>query len=105
LSGWGTDAGTLGLAVSAAYSDQKTLELVENDLGTGAQSYPGDDYIDKRMHEGKEVVYDLARKMGAKYSTRFPASFKGRGGGHTNGTCRAGSDRRNSVIKCWSRAR
>ena len=29
---------------------------------------------------------------------RFPSTFKGRGGGHTNGTCRAGSDRRNSVI-------
>jgi choline dehydrogenase-like flavoprotein len=67
-------------------------------LRTGAQSYPGDTYIDKRMQESKEVVFDLARKMGAKYSTRFPASFKGRGGGHTNGTCRAGNDRRNSVI-------
>jgi choline dehydrogenase-like flavoprotein len=67
-------------------------------LRTGAQSYPGDPYIDRRMQEAKEVVFQLARKMGAKYSTRFPASFAGRGGGHTNGTCRAGSDRRNSVI-------
>ncbi|MBI2817036.1 MAG: GMC family oxidoreductase [Acidobacteria bacterium] len=69
------------------------------DLKTGAHIYPGDPYIDKRMQEGKEITIELLKKMGAeKISNRFPATFKGRGGGHTNGTCRAGSDRANSVI-------
>lgn len=67
-------------------------------LRTGAHIYPGDPYIDKRMHEVRDVVIEICKKMGVKYSERFPATFKGQGGGHTNGTCRAGSDRRNSVI-------
>ena len=43
---------------------------------------------------------EVLKKMGAvEISQKFPASFKGRGGGHTNGTCRAGSNRaRYSVI-------
>ncbi len=67
-------------------------------LRTGAHLYPGDSYIDKRMQDGKQIATDIAKKMGARVSTRFPASFKGRGGGHGNGTCRAGADRANSVI-------
>ncbi|MBI2816812.1 MAG: GMC family oxidoreductase [Acidobacteria bacterium] len=65
---------------------------------TGAATYGGDPYIEKRMRDAREIAIELAKKMGAKYLERFPANFKGRGGGHPNGTCRAGSDRRNSVI-------
>ena len=50
------------------------------------------------MKEGREIALEIVKKMGGKASTRFPTTFKGRGGGHGNGTCRAGSDRRNSVI-------
>jgi choline dehydrogenase-like flavoprotein len=68
-------------------------------LQTGSHTYPGDPYIDKRMQKGKEMVYELARKMGGNtISERFPATFKGRGGGHSSGSCRAGSDRRRSVV-------
>jgi len=68
-------------------------------LQTGSHTYPGDPYIDKRMQEGREIAYELARKMGGnRISERFPATFRGRGGGHSSGTCRAGSDRRRSVI-------
>jgi len=68
------------------------------ELRSGAHIYPGDSYIDKRMQEGKEMAIEVVKKMGGKYLTRFPATFKGMGGGHANGTCRAGSDRVNSVI-------
>lgn len=68
-------------------------------LQTGSSTYLGDPYIDKRMQEGREIAYELARKMGGnRISERFPATFRGRGGGHSSGTCRAGSDRRRSVI-------
>ena len=66
-------------------------------LRTGAPTYPGDAYIDRRMQLGKEIAITLSEKMGAKYSKRFPQSFRGRGGGHGNGTCRAGGDRKDSV--------
>jgi choline dehydrogenase-like flavoprotein len=68
------------------------------DLQTGAHHYPGDPYIDKRLNVGREIAIELAKKMGCKVSTKFPTTFKGRGGGHANGTCRAGSSRNNSVI-------
>src|SRR5262249_40580202 len=61
-------------------------------------SYPDSAYIDKRMQDAKEIAFQVCKKMGVKYSTRFPAHFKGTSPGHANGTCRAGSDRRNSVI-------
>ena len=68
------------------------------DLETGAHNYPGDDYIDKRLKEGWQIGIEVARKMNCKYSMKFPETFKGTGGLHTNGTCRAGSSRKNSVI-------
>ncbi len=68
-------------------------------LQTGARTYAGDAYIDRRMQEGREIAYELAKKIGCKQvSEEFPATFKGRGGGHPGGTCRAGNDRRRSVI-------
>lgn len=68
------------------------------DLETGGHNYPGDDYIDQRMKEAWDVAIQVARKMNCKYSTTFPKTFKGTGGLHTNGTCRAGSSPKNSVI-------
>jgi choline dehydrogenase-like flavoprotein len=68
------------------------------DLATGGHNYPGDPYIDKRLKHGREIAIELAQKMGCKISMAFPTTFAGRGGGHTNGTCRAGSSRKNSVI-------
>ncbi len=69
------------------------------DLKNGAHIYPGDPYIDRRMQMGKEIAIELLKKMGAaQISKRFPATFKGQGGGHANGSCRAGADRSNSVI-------
>jgi choline dehydrogenase-like flavoprotein len=50
------------------------------------------------LNVARDIAMELAKKMGCKISTRFPATFKGRGGGHANGTCRAGSSRTNSVI-------
>jgi choline dehydrogenase-like flavoprotein len=68
------------------------------DLETGAHIYPGADYIDKRMKEGWDVAIEVAKKMNVKYSKKFPATFKNSGGMHSNGTCRAGSSPKNSVI-------
>ena len=68
------------------------------DLHSGAHTYPGDDYIDRRMMQVREIAFEIAKRMGCEISMRFPSTFKGRGGGHGNGTCRAGSDPRNSVI-------
>lgn len=68
------------------------------DLETGGHNYPGHDYIDQRMKEAWEIGIEVARKMNCQYSTKFPKTFKGTGGLHTNGTCRAGSSPRNSVI-------
>jgi choline dehydrogenase-like flavoprotein len=69
------------------------------DLKTGAHIYPGDPYIDRRLQMGKELTIELLKKMGAaQISKKFPATFKGQGGGHANGTCRAGSNRANSVV-------
>ncbi len=70
------------------------------DLETGAHNYPGDDYIDERMRAAHEVALAVAKKMGCKFSLRFPKTFKGypSSGLHTNGTCRAGSSPKNSVI-------
>ncbi len=68
------------------------------DLQTGAATYPGDSYIDQRMKQVRESAIELAKQMGCKISMRFPSSFRGRGGGHSNGTCRSGSTRENSVI-------
>ncbi len=67
-------------------------------LRTGASTYPGDPYLDRRMQDAKGIAFEMAKKLGAKFPTKFPSTFRGRGGGHQNGTCRAGSDRRNSVI-------
>lgn len=86
-------------AITVLFNRPPTNVKGKVNLRTGAQSYPGDPYIDKRMQEGKEITIELLKKMGAaEISKRFPASFKGQGGGHTNGTCRAGGDRANSVI-------
>jgi choline dehydrogenase-like flavoprotein len=68
------------------------------DLETGGHNYPGGDYIDMRMKEAWDVGIQVAKKMNCKYSTKFPKTFKNTGGMHTNGTCRAGSSARNSVI-------
>ena len=70
------------------------------DLETGGHNYPGDDYIDQRMKVARDLALEIAKKMGTKYSPKFPRTFKGfpSGGLHTNGTCRAGSNPKNSVI-------
>jgi choline dehydrogenase-like flavoprotein len=68
------------------------------DLQTGAQNYPGDPYIDQRMKQMREIAIELAKQMGCRISMRFPPRFTGRGGGHSNATCRAGSSPENSVI-------
>jgi choline dehydrogenase-like flavoprotein len=87
--------GTIGVSVNRPPTHIKGRINLE----TGARTYPGHSYVDRRMKEGREIALELAEKMGCKeVSARFPASFRGRGGGHTNGTCRAGSDRNNSVI-------
>ena len=50
-------------------------------LHTGARTYPGDPYIDRRMQEAREIGLELARKMNCKkVSKRFPSTFRGRGG-------------------------
>ena len=86
-------------AITVLFNRPPTNVKGRVDLKTGAHIYPGDPYIDGRMKEGKEATIELLKKMGAsKISTRFPATFKGRGGGHANGTCRAGIDRANSVV-------
>ncbi|MCZ6484836.1 MAG: GMC family oxidoreductase N-terminal domain-containing protein [Acidobacteria bacterium] len=87
--------GTIGVSVNRPPTHIKG----RLNLQTGARTYPGDPYIDRRMNEAREIALELAKRIGSQeISPRFPATFRGRGGGHTNGTCRAGSDRRNSVI-------
>jgi len=71
------------------------------DLETGGHNYPGDDYIDQRLRVAQGIAIEVAKKMGCKVSLKFPKTFQGgypSAGLHTNGTCRAGSDRKNSVI-------
>lgn len=86
-------------AITVLFNRPPTSVKGRVDLKTGEHIYPGDPYIDRRMQEGKDISIELLKKMGAlKISARFPKTFKGRGGGHTNGTCRAGSDRANSVV-------
>ncbi len=86
---------------SVAVSVNRPLTRVKGsiNLQTGARTYLGDPYIDRRMQEAREIALELAGKMNCKkVSERFPSTFRGRGGGHTSGTCRAGGSRRTSVI-------
>ena len=69
-------------------------------LQSGAKNYPGSEMIDKRLRESFELIREIYKRMGAKKigGARLPKTFKAQGGGHSNGTCRAGVDRKNSVI-------
>jgi len=64
---------------------------------TGATSYPYTDPRNvKRLHWSAEIMREIHRKMGAKNIEQHdPPSF---GGGHPTGTCRAGSDPKESVV-------
>ncbi|MCH6583049.1 MAG: hypothetical protein IH808_08525, partial [Proteobacteria bacterium] len=50
----------------------------------------------KRLHWAAEIMREIHRKMGARtIEQQNPPSF---GGGHPTGTCRAGSDPKESVV-------
>ncbi|MCZ6484679.1 MAG: GMC family oxidoreductase [Acidobacteria bacterium] len=64
---------------------------------TGATDYPYSDPRNvKTLHWAAEVIREMHQKMGAKKIEQFdPPSFRG---GHPTGTCRAGSDPKESVV-------
>jgi choline dehydrogenase len=64
---------------------------------TGSTQYPYSDPRNvKRLHWAAEIMREIHRKMGAKsIEEDLPNSFNG---GHPTGTCRAGSDPKESVV-------
>jgi choline dehydrogenase-like flavoprotein len=65
----------------------------------GKVTYEGDpSKIEKRQMEGLQIVYEIVKKTNPKFISEMPKEVKFRSMGHKLSSCRAGRDRKNSVV-------
>ena len=80
-------------------SVQNSVDVEGHVNPEGRVSYEGDSSkIEKRKLEGLEIIHEILKKMNPVKISNFPKVTRPRRYGHQLGSCRAGKDRKNSVV-------
>ena len=80
--------------------EARIVSFTSSPIAATLKSEGDPSYIEKRMKEGAELVYEILKKTNPVKMSKMPTAFRFRGfeGVHNLGSCRAGRDRKNSVV-------